>query len=349
MKVLIVKTSSMGDIIHTLPAITDATNAIENIEFFWVVEESFQEIPRWMPSVKKIIPIALRRWKKQGWVRSAKEIQQFITNLRSEHYDLIIDAQGLLKSALVTRFARGLRVGLAYSSAREPAASFFYSKKMDIPKAQHAITRTRELFSKALNYPLPIDAPYAQISLPTDVDLPINQAAKPIPKNTVLFFHGTTWLTKHWPEAYWLELATIAKKAGLTPLLPWNSTTEHERAARIATATDAILLPKLSLTQMAGLLLNVSACVAVDTGLGHLAATLGTPTISLYGPTDTELTGTLGRNQYHLVGKLDCAPCFKEQCKIKKIIKKEDFPPCFAEISPSSVLKQLLEVMEAGK
>ncbi|NNM59289.1 MAG: lipopolysaccharide heptosyltransferase I [Legionellales bacterium] len=344
MKVLIVKISSMGDVIHTLPAITDAANAIKDIEFDWVVEEGFQEIPRWMPNVKKIIPIALRRWRKQGWMRSAKDIRRFISVLRQEHYDLVIDAQGLLKSGLVARFARGLHVGLSYSSAREPAATLLYSQKIQVLQAQHAITRARQLISKALNYPLPTDAPHAQVGLPTDVNLPV------IPeKKTILFFHGTTWPTKHWPEAYWLELAQLVETAGMNVLLPWNSPAEQERANHIAATTGAQLLPKLSLTQLAGLLQKVTACVAVDTGLGHLAATLGIPTISLYGPTDPELTGTLGRNQYHLIGKLDCAPCFKEQCKIKKIITKTDFPPCFTAISPSLVLSRLLDIVEPGK
>ncbi|MBY0544186.1 MAG: lipopolysaccharide heptosyltransferase I [Gammaproteobacteria bacterium] len=339
MKVLIVKTSSMGDIIHTLPAITDAANAIVGIEFHWVVEEGFQEIPRWLPNVKKVIPVALRRWRKQGWLRSLKEIKSFISSLREDKYDLIIDAQGLFKSGVITRFAKGPRAGADFRSAREPIASLFYNKKYTVLFAQHAITRTRELMAKALGYKMPVDAPHSVVDLPLDSDFPLVAE-----KNTILFFHGTTWPTKHWPESYWHELAQLAKKAGLTVLVPWGSPAEHERAQRITETSGAVLLPQLSLAQLASLLHKVTACVAVDTGLGHLAASFGTPTVSLYGPTNPALTGTLGRNQYHLSAKFDCAPCMQEQCQIKKVTEK-DFPPCFTTISPQLVLSQLLDII----
>ncbi|MFN7097841.1 MAG: lipopolysaccharide heptosyltransferase I [Gammaproteobacteria bacterium] len=338
MKVLLIKTSSMGDIIHTLPAVTDAEKAIPGIEFHWVIEESFKEIPAWLPSVKKIIPVALRRWRKQGWLHSIKEIESFLRELRKEHYDLIIDAQGLVKSALITVMAKGKRAGLNYRSARESFAALFYQARHKVVFEQHAIPRARQLMAQALNYPMPVDMPHAQINLPAGIELP-----PVILPNSILFFHGTTWPTKHWPEMYWHQLTQLAVQAGFNVLLPWGSTLEQERAQRIA-QSGGYVLPRLSLSQMAALLLNVSGCIAVDTGLGHLAAVLGVPAISLYGPTNPEFTGALGRNQYHLTAQYACAPCLQDKCKIASS-KEKDFPPCFSSILPSRVLQQLCQVI----
>lgn len=340
MKILLVKMSSMGDVIHLLPAITDATSAIPGLEIHWVIEEGFQEIPHWMPGVTRVIPIALRRWRKQGWRRSWPEIKTFIANLRANTYDVVIDAQGLVKSSLITRLAKGKRLGLNYRSARESLAALFYNKKFNVVFEQHAIIRGRQLLSQALGYTLPPTEAYSAMHLPAAINLPV------IPeKNTILFFHGTTWVTKHWPEAYWLQLAALLQERGLTVLLPWSSQDEYARAERIAAVTGAQVLPRLNLTQIAGLLLKVSACVAVDTGLGHLAAVMGIPTISLYGPTDPKMTGTLGRNQYHLTSSFACAPCFQDQCKLKQSDFKET-PPCFSSISPEQVMKELLDMMQ---
>lgn len=342
MKVLLVKTSSMGDVIHILPAITDATNAISGIEFHWVVEEGFKEIPLWMPAVKRVIPVALRRWRKQGWIKSLHEIKAFVTELRQEKYDLVIDAQGLFKSALITLVSRGKRVGLNYRSAREGVASLFYQQHCKVIWEQHAIPRARQLMSQALNYPLPMDKPYSNVNLPSNIELP------DIPlENSVLFFHGTTWATKHWPEIYWLQLARLARENGFNVLLPWGNKDEHERAIRIANASGGHVLPRLNLSQLAALLLKIKGCVAVDTGLGHLAAVLGIPTVSLYGPTNPQLTGTLGRHQYHLTTNFECAPCLQDRCKIKAPNDAE-FPPCFTIISPGKVLQQLRETIKVA-
>ncbi len=157
MKVLIVKTSSMGDVIHTLPALTDAQKAIPNIQFDWVVEQPFAEIPKWHGAVNQVIPVAIRRWRKnlfsaQTWQAWKSYKQQ----LQATQYDAVIDAQGLLKSAvLVTRLANGTKYGYDKQSAREGLSSCFYDKTFDIPYQQHAVERIRKLFAMALGYDLP--------------------------------------------------------------------------------------------------------------------------------------------------------------------------------------------------
>ena len=155
MRVLVIKTSSLGDVIHTLPALTDAARAIPGIRFDWVVEEGFAEIPAWHPAVSQVITVAIRRWRKHPLktLRSG-EWSRFKQRLRESHYDLVIDAQGLLKSAWLTRYVKTPVAGLDSNSAREPIAARFYDRPYSVPRGQHALERTRQLFGQALGYSL---------------------------------------------------------------------------------------------------------------------------------------------------------------------------------------------------
>lgn len=344
MKVLVVKTSSMGDVIHTLPALTDAGNALPNVKFDWVVEENFSEIPKWHPLVEKVIPVALRRWRKKIFsAKTRAEFRHFCEALRASEYDLVIDAQGLLKSAFVTCLARGVRCGLDWNSAREPLASIFYQKKITVEKNQHAINRVRTLFSKALGYPTPNAVPMYGI----DRQQFINAAEE----NYLVFLHGTTWPTKHWPEEYWIELTQIANQKGFRVKLPWGNQAEKERAERIAkNANQAEVLPRLDLLGVARVLAGAKAVVAVDTGLGHLTAALDVPAVSLYGPTNPTLTGALGQSQVHLSTQFPCSPCLSRDCTYRGSLSLNCssplkssplYPACFSTLPPSLVWASL--------
>lgn len=336
MRVLIIKTSSMGDIIHTLPALTDAGKYYPYIQFDWVVEENFKEIPHWHPLVDRVIPVAIRRWRKSIFKKNTwREIHIFCQTVRQEKYDVIIDAQGLLKSAWIGTIAKGLSSGLNFASARESFSSLFYRKKIAIEKKQHAIHRVRQLFQKVLNYPLLTDIP--------DYGLNRQQFIKEkMLKPYCVFLHGTTWTTKHWPEKYWKELAKKLTTAGYEIKLPWGTEKEKERAHYIAANSPQIdILPKLTLQEMASVLAGASFIVAVDTGLGHLAAALNVPTISLYGPTNPLLTGTLGASQQHLVAQFACAPCLSRTCLYQSSAEFTVKPPCFAAVSPHKVEEQI--------
>ena len=294
MRVLLIKTSSLGDVIHTLPALTDAARAIPGIQFDWVVEEGFAEIPAWHPAVAQVIPVAIRRWRKNLWQTLKNgDWRRFKARLRETDYDLVIDAQGLLKSAWLTRYVKAPIAGLDRDSAREPIACRFYDRLYAVPKEQHALERTRQLFAQALGYPLP-----ASIG---DYGLDRAAMATPGQQPYLLFLHGTTWASKHWPEADWRALAERMSAQGWAIRLPWGNALEQARAERIAAGIEnAAVLPKLNLAGVAKVIAGASACVAVDTGLGHLAAALDVPTISLYGPTLPGRVGAYGRGQVHL-------------------------------------------------
>jgi heptosyltransferase-1 len=339
MRALVIKTSSLGDVIHTLPALTDAAGAMPGIRFDWVVEEAFAEIPAWHPAVERVIPVALRRWRKQplGAIFGG-EWRAFSRSVGQERYDAVIDAQGLIKSAIVTRHARGPVHGLDRRSAREPLASLFYGHRHTVAWGRHAVERVRDLFAQSLGYAVP--------STPCDYGLDagrLGTVASAAPY--LLFLHGTTWPTKHWPEAYWRRLAELAVAAGWEVRLPWGNDLEEARAHRIAAGLDTVrILPRLNLAGVAAELAGARACVAVDTGLGHLAAAFGVPTLSLFGPTNPAFTGAWGPDQHHLASDFPCAPCLKKRCdyqptdseRLRFDLNREQ-PLCFTRLPPERV------------
>lgn len=344
MRVLIVKVSSLGDVIHTLPAVTDARRANRRLQFDWVVEENFVEVPRWHPAVERVIPVAFRRWRKNvmGTLRSG-EFAAFRSDIKHEHYDLVIDAQGLIKSGFISRLSRGLTVGLSDSTAREPLATLFYNKVYSVPRNEHAVQRVRELFSRALNYRMDVgDA--ASIDYGLDLRR-MGVDAKAGPSGVLVFLHGTTWPTKHWPLEYWKELALLATRQGFTVRLPWGSETEKQRALAVAQGIPGVsVLERQTLTGMARQIALADGIVAVDTGLGHLAAALATPAVSLYGPTNPGLSGTYGRHQAHLSSTLACAPCMSKTCSYTGPTLAAT-PACYSTHPPASVLATLQGLM----
>jgi len=294
MRVLIVKTSSMGDVLHTLPALTDAMRAIPDIRFDWVVEEGFAQIPSWHEAVDRVIPVAIRRWRKAWFSAPIKaERKAFRDAIQAVKYDAIIDAQGLVKSAaLVTRLAHGVKHGMDWSSAREPLASLFYNRRHHIAKQQHAVERTRELFAQSLGYTKP----------ETQGDYAIAQhflgSLTPAEAPYCVFLHATTRDDKHWPEENWRELISLIQPTGLRVKLPWGTEHERQRAERLASSYGHVeVLPKLTLAQVAAALAGAQCVVSVDTGLSHLTAALDRPNVTLYGPTDPGLIGGYGKNQ----------------------------------------------------
>lgn len=357
MRILLIKTSSLGDVIHTLPAVTDAARALPGVRFDWVVEEAFAEIPAWHPAVEQVVPVALRRWRKSPFSRTTRtQWKAFRAALNAAPYDFVLDAQGLIKSAWLAVKAHAPVHGLNFRSAREPLASLAYAHRHAVPWGRHAVRRVRELFADVFGYSLPEEATgesdgadyasadtYGLDRTRISFDGMDNAAAGDAPR--LVFLHGTTWPTKHWPENCWRELARLASGAGWNVRLPWGSEAEHERAQRIANSLENVhVLPRLPLAGLATELAAATACVAVDTGLGHLAAALDVPTLSLFGPTNHGLTGAWGRRQRYLATDFPCAPCMRKTCSLRS--SAATLPPglnapCFARLDPDRVWKML--------
>ncbi|QCU90704.1 lipopolysaccharide heptosyltransferase I [Thiomicrorhabdus sediminis] len=307
MRVLLIKMSSMGDVFHTFPALSDAQAAIPDLTVDWVVERSFMEIPCWHPVVDKVYPIELRKWRTSPFSKQTRsEIKSFFESINAENYDLVLDAQGLLKSIWVARKIKAPVAGMDWLSVREPLASLFYQEKVSVAKEQHAIWRLRELFAKALGYEI---TPAQPIVYGLDTEnwqkpsvLVQNFADNPY----MVFLHGTTWTTKYWPEEYWIKLLQRVNQQGFKVVLPWGNDEEFYRAQRIAANAvepKDVWVPEqmLSLNDMAKTLKFSQSVVSVDTGLSHVAAALDVPMTVLYRVTDPKLIGADGQNVTRLV------------------------------------------------
>lgn len=342
-RVLLIKLTSMGDLMHALPALTDASLALPGIQFDWVVDEAFAEVPSWHPAVNQVITSAHRRWKKQ--LRRSLfggEILGFYRQLNNSDYDLVLDAQNNIKSALITGLRRGKSHGLDKDSVRESPAHWAYSYHHPADKSQHAITRQRQLLAQALDYPMP----------DTEPDYGIDRSRMRLPdiavaKRYLVFVHNASWTTKLWPEEHWQELIRKAADADLQVLLPCGNDEEKERAQRLAAHHDnALALPKLSLSEVGGLLDGAVGAVSCDTGLCHLAGMLGVPSVSFYGPTSVKLIGATGKNQQHLIATstdFPCAPCYARRCNLDK--RNSEMSACMNAFSPEVVWNQLMELI----
>lgn len=341
MRVLLVKLSSLGDLLHTLPALTDAQRHVPELRVDWVVEEGYAQIPAWHPTVQRVIPASLRRWRHEplaAW-RSG-EWQRFLHSLRASRYDRVLDAQGLLKSAVLARLARGERYGFDRHSAREPLAAMAYQHAVPVGRRRHAISRLRALFAAALGYAFDNREPDYGIGGR------FQRRTRPGTGHLV-FLHGTTWPSKHWPRSEWQRLAALAGAAGWEIRLPWATVQERLRAERIAGAGSTVeVLPASSLDSLAGVISEAAAVVGVDSGLAHLAAALGVPSITLYGATDPELTGTVGEKQRRLQAEYPCAPCLRRECR--EISSGAGSPPCYRTLSAERAWAALQDVLLAA-
>lgn len=340
MRVLIVRLSSMGDLVQTLPALTDAANAVSGIRFDWVVDESFAQVPAWHANIDQVISSGVRGWRKD-WrgALGRGEPQEFLRQLRARTYDLIVDVQCELKSAVASRLARGPRAGYDRSGVHEWGAQFAYQRRFSVPKGQHSILRMRKLLAAALGYEFDenqVDYGIDRSRLPP--------SPYPVDQPYLVFIHSTSWSSKNWPDHYWLALTRRATESGFVIVLPWGSEAERQRAERIAQNDErAIVLPPLSIAEKASIINNARATVGLDTGLSHIAAALDVPSVTIYGATDPLLVGATGRQQIHLASTFECVKCHEHECFYQGAAEFK--PACLVGITPESVWEQVQRVL----
>ena len=293
--ILFVKTSSLGDVVHNCPAVSDVARALPGAAIDWVVEEPFAGIAAMHPAVRRVIPVAVRRWRSALWKPATwSEIGAWRRKLRAERYDAIIDTQSLLKSALMSASALGRRHGLDRASARELLAPMFYDVRHSVPRGMHAVERNRLLAAKALGFSL---------SNPPEYGLRVPAAAK---SAYAVLLTMTSREDKLWPDERWIALA---QELRMPTMLPWGSDGERERARRIAAAVGGTTMPRrLGVDELANLFVGAAAVVGLDTGLTHLAAALGAPTVGIYCGSDPALTGIYGAARATNIGAPGHAP-----------------------------------------
>jgi heptosyltransferase I len=288
--ILLVKTSSMGDVVHTLPAVSDIANNVAGVSIDWLVEENFAELPRLHPAIRRVIPVAMRRWRRSPWsLETLQEFKAFRTALYWNRYDMVIDAQGLVKSAILARFARGEHAGQGFGYAREPLAALFYNRHLAVPWALQAIKANRLLAASALQFRDPSKSP------PDYGIRPGKLAADWLPADKyAVLIHAASSEKKLWQETGWVELGGNLTRRGLRCVLPWGNETEQQRAVQLAAKIPgAIVAPALNLGEAAALLAGAVLVAGVDSGLTHLAAAIGTPVIALFNGSDPARTGVV--------------------------------------------------------
>jgi len=283
-KILLIRVSSLGDVLHNMPIVDDLHRHFNNAQIDWVVEEAYVNLVRLHPGVQHIIPFALRRWRKSlGTAATRQEMRQFYQALRKEKYDLVLDTQGLFKTGMIMGMTRlapgGKKVGLANGtegSGYEGISRLFHHQSVPVDRHTHAVLRGRLVAAAAAGYT--VNTP-ASFGLEPAQGTPAWLPAEPY----VVFFHGTAGAAKKWARAHWVEIAEELRRYALPILLPWGNATEKAEAEAMATQMpNARVLPALSMQEATLLAQSAALAIGVDTGLTHIAAAYETPTIEIY-------------------------------------------------------------------
>ena len=290
----------MGDLMHALPALTEAKENIQDISFDWVVDKNFSSVPSWHPLVNNIITTDHRNWKKHLFSKQSRDsLKSSINQINSGNYDLVVDMQNNLKSAFISYLTKHDVVGMDAKSAREYPAHLSYSRKIKIKKELHAIQRQKRLLGEALGY--------TSDENKVDYGASYNNFTKPninLPNKYCVLVQNASWVTKQWSVQNWQDLIKYLDEKNIPMLLPSGNLNEYERAKEICSISNkAEAIEIMPLNEIAYIIKNAEFCICSDTGLAHLSALTGTPSITLYGPTKTSLIGTYGKSQIHIVGK----------------------------------------------
>lgn len=288
-RVLLIKTSSLGDVVHCLPAVTDMARNLPGLVLDWMVEETLAEIPRLHPATTRVVATRQRVWRRWPFTpETRREFGAMRAAIREAPYDRVIDAQGLIRTAALSRLAAGPHCGYDARSVREPPASLFYDRKFPVSVTIHAVERMRRLVAQAMDYDVPEELDYG---------LRLAPARPPWldRRSYVVGLHATARPDKAWSEDNWIELARRLAERGVPIVLPWGDEGERERSDRIASAAPgSVVPPRLSFTEMAALFAGAAAVAGVDTGLTHLASAVGAAVVAIYAASWSEFNGVIG-------------------------------------------------------
>jgi heptosyltransferase-1 len=309
-EILFIKTSSLGDVVHHMPAITDARRHLPDARLAWVVEEDYTPLARMHPGVDDVIPVATRRWRKSLFTPATwHEIRRFHATLRRRSVEAAIDTQGLLRTALIAGSVRGTRHGYDRASIREPLACQFYDIRHRVDWNIHAIPRNRMLCGLALGYEAkhPLDYGLDRAAIAGGA------AAKPY----AVLIHATARRAKLWADAHWIAVARAVRERGFQVVLPWGAAAERSRSEAIADSAGIghghdHVPDRRPLDAVAALIAGASFVIGVDTGLVHIAAALGVPLVAIFIDSEPGLTGPMGGGAIAVVGGKGASPGWME-------------------------------------
>ena len=296
----------MGDVVHALPLAADIARARPDALIDWACEEAFAALPRMSPHVNEVRRVSLRRWRKQLLSPAMwSEVARVRSKLRDARYDLVIDCQGLIKSALVSSWTRSPVAGYDQRTVREPLATRFYARSFEVPVDLPAVQRCRELGAQALGYAL--EGPPRFDLKPTATPL------AGIGEDTAVLLVNTSRATKLWPEERWIALGRWLTERGLRSSLFWGAPEEAERVRRLAEAIPgAVVAPRSGLDVLGASLARARLVVGVDTGLTHLGAALGRPCVGIFCDYPIERVGLTGDGPVESLGGVGQQPALEQ-------------------------------------
>jgi heptosyltransferase-1 len=296
-RVLIVKTSSMGDVVHALPVVADIRARFPEATIDWLAETAFAAIPQMNPGVRRVLPMSWRKWRGQLFSGATWDAMKALrAQLREEPYDVVMDLQGLVKSAVWARQATGPVVGYDRKSIREPAACWLYWRSATVPLDWQAVKRCRALVAAHLGYDVPLTPPDFGL-----VAQPFTPTYKPRDAYAVLIPNASR-ASKLWPERNWVAVGRRMLELGWKPLVLWGKPEEQTLAERIAAGCEGDVPPFLKVGEMASVLAHAQQVVGLDTGFTHLAAALGRPTLGIYCDHEPGLAGITGSGRVASIG-----------------------------------------------
>jgi heptosyltransferase I len=304
-EILFIKTSSMGDVLHHMPAVTETRKHFPGAHITWVVDEMYAPLAALHPGVDEIITIAQRRWRKQIFsARSWREFFAALKKLRARNFDKIVDTQGLVRTGLMAKLAHGESHGYDAASIREPFAARFYDVTHKVGWDRHVIERNRTLTARALGY---------EISGAPDYGFDRTKLKPSAGGNYAIIFHATAKAKKEWPEERWIEIGRELSKRGLEVLLPWGSETERARSERIAAAVPNSRVPgRVPILDVAKLIAGAKIVCGVDTGFLHIAAALGVPVVAVFTITKSHTAIPVGPGPVEMIGAENGLPDVKD-------------------------------------
>ena len=349
MRVLIVKMSALGDVIHALPVLDFLTSSVQGIEIDWVVEEAFQDMLSGNPLISQLHIARFKAWRKKPFsLRTLREVEALRMELFRREYDIVFDLQGNTKSGIVTKLTGcRRRYGFDRDGVREGLNLYCTTNQIPLRRQDHHVTdRSLRVVS------VPFGKNYTELPLRTDiVTSPEDDASAEVFLATLsdglvfVLHHGTTWATKLWRQEGWIDLGQdlLELHPDATILLSWSGDKEHEGAKEIAAGIgrQARVLPKLTLKGFVALLKKVDLMIGGDTGPVHMAAAVGTPTVSLYRATDGLRNAPRGGLHRIVQSPLSCTKCLQRTCS-----RDEE---CRRSIEVPAMLKACGEVLPPSR
>ena len=346
MRILIVKISAMGDVLHALPVLDYLKQASPGCEIDWVIEEAFADLLRDNPLISKLHTVHFKQWKRRPFsLDTIKEVQAARKGLAERSYDLVIDIQGNIKSGIVAWLSGcPRRTGFCRVAAQESLNSLFINRRIRLLPGDRHITEQYLRIAEAA-----FDLKFSGLQLHTDVctsqedDLAAEELVNRFRRSgpVILIHTGTTWQTKFWHESGWIELGgkIITSFPGAVLLFSWGNASERSAAERITASlgSQAVQLDKFSLMRLAALVKKVALVIGGDTGIVHLAAAAGTPTVSYYRASDGLRSGPRGAQHAIVQAPMPCARCFRTRCEKDR--------ECRESITPELLLEEIKRVL----